>query len=280
MIYRHQIFSETISASQSFYKYSDMWTTHNLAYAELALDFDSLKFISEYDQHILPEQQQFVQVHKQWRWMPLLNPVWQIISDQEFAHCDRSVAAGETSFGSMTHYWQAVNLMRLESGEHGLGAEWRSLNFSRPLEVKERFRDLAIVDWIQQNIPAKKIVGIHCVSILPNNFATPHRDAAWANDSQPNPAMNNGFFRSGHVVTCLNLSDGGSPLLWAMDHEKNSPRSTNAKCYISNDYFVHGVPRVSSLRRQIRISYVPKDDLMDLLVPGSVVTIPDDYVFD
>ena len=43
--------------------------------------------------------------------------------------------------------------------------------------------------------------------------------------------------------------------------------------YLTNDYFLHGVPEVTSRRRQIRVSGIPKSEMWDLFVNDSIIDI-------
>jgi hypothetical protein len=252
----------------------------NLVYGDVDLDFDTDLFIEEFDNYILPYTTPFVEVRSQWQHMSQLNDYWKIIPKNQFEQFDKIIKSGGTHFGDMTHYWRAVNLMKSYKGPiNGVGAGWRSsIRFKKTL-LKEQFKDLKIVNWIQHNIPAERIIGIHCVIVPEGHFASIHRDMYWADKNTPNPAANNGFFKEGFIVLCLNITNGGVPLLSALDHEKKNPRSIDSKCYISNDYFLHGVPITTSMRRQIRISFLPKKDFYDLIKPDSIVTVADDYPY-
>lgn len=252
----------------------------NIVYGEVNLDFDQELFAKEFDEFILPYSLPFVAVHTQWTFMPLLNKHWKIISDDKYQKYNEIIESGGTELEGMTHYWRAINLIRgAEGPENITGASWRSINRHNQNTLKTQFQNLEIVRWIYQNIYAEKIVGIHCVSLEPGQFATMHRDAHWANKDTPNPALKNGFFKEGFIVLCLNVTSGGAPLLWALDHEKTKPKKIDAKCYIGNDYFIHGVPEVSSRRRQIRISFKPKKDFFNLIKEETIIALNDGYEY-
>lgn len=250
----------------------------NIVYADINLNFDNNLFIEEFDKYILPYTEPFVPVHTQWSAMEKLNKFWHILEKEEFDEYNKLIKQGETSIHGMTHFWSAVNLMYNPNElTTGVGALWRSNNRNNDLFIKENFSQLKIVEWIQNNIPFKKLSGIHCVTIPENGFASIHRDAFYLNPNLPNHSFRNGFFKEGFMVICLNISDGGVPLLWALDHEKESPKKVNSKCYISNDYFLHGVPRTTSRRRQVRISFFPDEDFFNLLDQNTMIILPEDY---
>lgn len=253
---------------------------NNIVFAEVDLNFNTDQFTKEFDQRILPFTEPFVAIQTQWAYMPHLNKYWNIIPNDKFEEYDKIIKDGGTDFHGMTHYWKAVNLMRGATGpKNGVGAGWRSMHRFSNNQLKDQFKDLEIVNWIHDNVPAKRIVGIHCVTVEEGEFATIHRDAYWHDKSAPNPALKNGFFKEGFIVLCLNITNGGVPLLWAMDHEKTTPHAIDAKCYIGNDYFIHGVPITSSRRRQIRISFEPSAEFYKLIKNDTVRTVPDDYEY-
>lgn len=251
--------------------------SNNITFGELNLDFNEKLFADEFDNLILPYAQPFVDIRRQWGVMPFLNSYWQLISEEKFKDLDAIIQSGGDNFYGMTHYWSAVNLMKAHNTpEHDVGARWRSAIMHQDTILKDQFKDSKIVKWIQTNIPFKRIVGIHCVSIEPGNFASIHRDSYWG-EPTPNPAADNGIARAGFVIVCLNVSNGGVPLYWAMDHEKETPRFADAKCYLCNDYWLHGVPITNARRRQVRITFEPKDELFKLLKQETVIIVPDNY---
>lgn len=254
-----------------------MTDNKNIAFAKLNLDFDEKEFANEFDTCIMPHTRPFGLVHTTWTLMPELNKHWHLISDDKFDHYNNIFNAGGTVFDNTTHHWRATNLMKNEQlSEWSTGTGFRSLSRHTTTTLKDQFKNLQITKWINDNIPAKRIIGIHCVSIDPGGFGSMHRDLHWTGPS-PNPAANNGFFKEGFVVVCLNISNGGVPLLWAMDHEKLTPKAIDAKCYIGNDYFIHGVPETLSRRRQIRISFEPAQEFYQLIESDTMLTVPDDY---
>ena len=55
---------------------------------------------------------------------------------------------------------------------------------------------------------------------------------------------------------------------------------TDDEIYLTNDYFLHGVPQVTSRRRQIRVSGIPKIEMHKLLDKTSIVDVGSDYIFN
>jgi hypothetical protein len=250
----------------------------NIVYAELNLNFDRNEFINEYDCHVLPNSVPFVTTQKQWYNMKRLNHIWNVIPQDKYDEWEALALSGQ-SINGLTHQWNMVNFLQVDGVKTDSGTVWKMLYRYTNKILKEQFKNLKITQWIYDNIPAERIVGIHCVSIEPGGFATPHRDKAGI-PNQPNPALNNGFYRDGFVVVNLNISSGNSPLLWSLDHEQETNvRSTNADCCMISDYFHHAVPLCTDRRRQIRVSILPTPELATLIKEDTVVTIPSDYQF-
>lgn len=255
-----------------------MTTFSNIAYAEIDLKFDRNLFIEEYDREIYSRSSPFVPIYDQWGKMRELNSFWNVLESERFEKYDKLIQEGATELDGATHQWDMVNLMSTENKSTPTGAYWRNKNRYEKKFVKPEFENLEILKWINANIPAKQIIGIHCVSIEPGSWATIHRDSKWPEQGN-NPAMHNGFYQDGFVVICLNISNGESPLLWSLDHEIQTPRSTDADCFMISDYFYHAVPVVKTRRRQIRVSIIPDDNLSALIKTGTEVIVPDDYQY-
>ena len=252
----------------------------NIAYAKLNLTFDRELFTEEYDEIIIPNSEQFVSIADQWHNMEQLNSIWKVIPVDKFDQYNQIIKDGGKEINGATHQWRMLQLMTSnnDAGTTTSGAYWRSRNRFNDMRIKDQYANLSIIKWIKENIPNKRIVSIHCVCIDPNSYATIHRDAYWGGEGN-SPALDNGFYRDGFVVINLNISSGGSPLLWSLDHEKTQPRSVNEDVYMISDYFFHAVPMVNTLRRQIRISVEPTPELADIIVSGTEVTIPAHYKF-
>ncbi len=252
----------------------------NIAFAKLNITVDRDLFIKEYDDVILPASKPFIPITNQWWNMQRLNSLWNVLPEEQFQYYNKYISSGETNIEGHTHQWDMVNLMQVEGDDSdGGGAYWRHRNLENPKILKTQFKNLNIVKWIMDIMPAKVITGIHCVSVEPGGFATIHRDTFWPIGSGSNPGNRNGYFNKGYVVICVNISNGGVPLLWCLDHEQKTPRSADDDCYIISDYFLHAVPLTKSRRRQIRISMIPNENLCELINESTAVIIPDDYKF-
>jgi hypothetical protein len=173
--------------------------------------------------------------------------------------------------------------VKMNSG-HG-GSCMRNHHLNRLYKIKPEFKHLKIVEFILKQLPFKRIVSIHCVSLEPGSFSNIHRDVRYSPTAglpfTSTAGVNNGLYQQGHVIVALNISDGGVPLWWALDGVDNKKVSTiNDPVYIHSDYFLHGVPICTSRRRQIRITGVPSSRMNDLIDHSRKVMLPDDYKFD
>jgi len=256
---------------------------NNIVYSELELDFDENIFVDEFDKYILSNTVPHVRVHAIWNDMAKLNKYWNIISDEEYNRYDKIIASGnkEASLDGMTHYWTATNLMAKKfstPSNHLTGSGWRANMLSTSTVVKDEYKNLQIIDWIFNKIPHERIIGIHCTVTPPGVFVAMHRDVLWKREGD-NPSSNNGFFNKGYKVICLNISNGGVPLLWSLDHEKESPRIADTKCYMISDYFLHGLTRTTSIRRQLRVSFKPSKDFFNYIKQDTAISLPSNYVY-
>jgi len=251
----------------------------NIAYADLKVNYDKEIFVCEYDEYIFPASKPFISITDHWDTMQRLNSLWHVLPENLFTYYNNLITAGATEVNGITHQWNMVNLMQAEGdAPDGGGAYWRSRNLANPKHIKSQFKNLEIVKWINNILPAETIVGIHCVSIEPSGFVTMHRDIFWAG-AGPNPARRNGYYNQGYVVVNINISSGGVPLLWCLDHEIENPQAADSDCYLISDYFLHAVPLTMSRRRQIRVTMIPTAELRNLIDNSTAVVISNDYNF-
>jgi hypothetical protein len=265
-----------------------------IAYSKLNLEYDRDTFIKEYDEFILPHTKQICNSFHVIEKTASLNTVWKMVPDDIY----KNIVAGDFDANGryITHVenrlptWQMEQLMyvkpegiaeavlRGSANGYGGGTALRNSAYEKEWFVKPQYENLEIVKFIK-NLPFKKIIFMHCVSLESGQFAGIHRDAK---GSAPDDFTNvdNFLSRLGYVVLTLNISDGGVPLYWALDGKPRlTPMYANEPAYIISDYFLHGVPLTTSRRRQIRITGIPNDDFAKLLDMDTAVTIPADYKY-
>lgn len=268
----------------------------NLTYAKLNLTFDVDAFVEEYDKKVLPYAvlagNGLVGVEA----TRYLNSIWGMVPNEEYGKINHFVQEGDAFTYTFVERerpsWRMYNLMRLDTtgitdphllkfGPRGIGSAIRNETLYPKFNWihKPGTENLEIVKWIKENLPFEKLNGIHCVSIEPGGFATIHRDCKGLY-SKEITGTENRLYNSGYVVITLNISDGGVPLYWSLDGEDAKQHFlSNDHVYLTNDYFMHGVPIVTSRRRQVRVTGIPKPEMWDLFEPETIMSIPDDYKY-
>jgi len=264
----------------------------NFAYAKLNIDFDPTIFIDEYDNCILPAARQIRSLESVWSNTRQLNQSWGMVDPDLYDKISVETECGISDGIPQFDITQLLELHLVDSDSEYVklragigGSTMRNHHLHRLYKLKPEFKQLKIVEFILKKLPFQRIVSIHCVSMEPGSFACIHRDLRYEFDSgtsfTKNLGVNNGVYQQGHVIMVLNLSDGGVPLWWSLDGADNKTvLKSNDPVYLSSDYFLHGVPVCTSRRRQIRITGVPKPQLLDLVDHSNKVVLPDNYKFD
>ena len=266
-----------------------------LAYAKLKIDFDHAEFSKEYDEKIFPNT---IPITNGLATIPVtsaLNDKWGMVPTEIYNTGDVAVQDGD--FTTTTYLkrerpgWQFVQLMQMDiskvtdplllKGSKFGGIDFRNetsdSNYS--FDIKPQYKDLKIYKWVTENLPFSKINSMHCVSIEPGGFSIIHRDSKGLYNSQSSAGVNK-LYKNGYVVINLNISNGGVPLYWSLDgKDAATPFKTDESVYLTNDYFFHGVPVVTSRRRQIRVLGVPTPELWDLMDHNNKIDIGSNYKF-
>lgn len=265
------------------------------AYAKLNLKFDRDAFIKEYDELILPRS-----VHNtSSSYHSLINTVelnksWGMVHPDDYLTCNYFKQSGDADttefYTEGRPVWKMFQMMELDDervtdplilkyakiGGPGLRNESLKYNF----KLKKGLENSIIYNWIISNIPLTKINSIHCVSLPKDSFSSIHRDAKPLYDNRSSAGVNK-LYNEGFVVINLNISDGGVPLYWALDGEDvRNCFKVSEDVYLTNDYFLHGVPICLSRRRQIRITGIPSNDLENIIDMSSVISLDKNYQFD
>ena len=264
----------------------------NFAYARLNIDFDPTTFIDEYDNCILPVSRPIRSLESVWSNTRQLNQAWGMVDPDLYDNLSIETTCGNSDGTPQFDITQLLQLHTIDSDSEYVkqnacrgGSTMRNHHLHRLFKLKPEFKQLKIVEFILRNLPFQRIVSIHCVSMEPGSFACIHRDLRYEfNNGSPfteNLGANNGVYQQGHVIVVLNLSDGGVPLWWSLDGVDNKKvLKSNDPVYLTSDYFLHGVPVCTSRRRQIRITGVPKSQLLGLVDHSTKIELPSDYKFD
>ena len=267
----------------------------NLAYAKVNLEYDTDLFIKEYDTRILPSTIPICNSEIGRKTTAPLNKYWGMVSPDEYDKVDVFTQEGNAS--SLKYIrrerpqWQMVQLMELDitnvtdplyiryAKQGGPSIRNETLGPEYQFKIKEKFADLKIYKWILENLPLTDIRNIHCVSIEPGGLSTIHRDCKGLVNTNSSAGLNK-VYKNGFVIICLNITNGGGPLWWSLDGPGIlNPYQSDDAVYITNDYFMHGVPLITSRRRQVRVMGRPTQALWDILEKDGMVMIPDDYKY-
>lgn len=266
-----------------------------VVFSKLNLEFDRELFIHEYDNYIYPNT---IPITNNVTTIPILgqlNEKWKMVPTDVYDTGDVFVPGEDFSKSVYVKRerpgWQFVQLMGIDRTQltHPLldyaskygGVSFRNetLDHHYNFSVKQPYKDLEIVKWIKKTLPFKKLNSIHCVSIEPGGFSMIHRDAMGLYSSKSSAGINR-VYKNGYVIINLNLSSGGVPLYWSLDgKDADVPYKVDDMVYLTNDYFFHGVPIVTSRRRQVRVMGIPDDSLWDLLDKSTMIDIGHDYQF-
>ncbi len=265
------------------------------AYAKVNLKFNKKQFIKEYDEFILPAGIPISNSQGIVYMTAKLNEIWGMVPPDVYDTGDVWVQPGSAAtlkyITRERPCWIMTQLMELDISnvEDPLMKRWakvggpsirnETLKPEYTWKIKEEFKDLKIWKWIQ-TLPFSKINSLHCVSIEKGGFAVIHRDMKGFYDSNSSAGVSR-VYKNGFVTLTLNISDGGSPLWWALDGEDcTKPYKANDLVYLTNDYFMHAVGITNSRRRQLRVTGIPTPELWDMIDHSTRIDIGPDYQFD
>lgn len=266
-----------------------------LAYAKMLPEYDRDLFIKEYDERILPYGKSITNGLKGVEMTKELNKAWGMVPEEEYDKGDIWTQIGDAV--AMRYIkrerpcWHLTQLMELDFSKTpdpflskfaevgGTSFRNETLDPKFEFKIRERYKDLKIWQWINDVLPFKKINGVHCVSLPAGGFAAIHRDQKGLYDANSS-AGHNKLYAMGFVVVVINVSSGGAPLYWALDGaQAKQAILTDDPLYISNDYFLHGVPICTERRRQVRVIGIPKPEMWDLLDHNNMIDVGPNYEF-
>ena len=270
----------------------------NIAYAPMTVEYDRDRFIYEYDRYILPRSRPIYNSARGRDATVELNRHWGMIPTDVYAQQDGTLYPSWAERSTDKNLFQGVgspswlqaimtNMVVTDDDDPALkeaGSQGRlaARNFAPDREwcLKPEFAklNLQLVDFIYNKLCFSRIIWINCVSLEAGRCATIHRDSMRLYPHGSNPMLNNGLAHKGYVVVTLNITNGGVPLYWSLDDVK-TPRFADDSMYLSSDYFLHGVPVVTSRRRQVRVTGVPGPGFDQLIDRNQAIVLPDDYEY-
>jgi hypothetical protein len=233
-----------------------------LTYCELAIEYDREKFCQEIDQHILPssiliEATPFSEVER----LAYVNNSWKMVPEDEYLKPNSQKAWMVNSLIYSNTEEEELKILSI----HGSIVTRNKLLGEGKWAWKEEFEELALTKFIKQ-LPLTDIIHVRTLCLFPGKMAAIHRD------NRNKSLTGNLLANEGYVTVTLNLSTGGCPLFYSLVSDENSPRTTNAAIYVFNDYNLHGVPYVDSVRRQVRITGKPTEEFFKKLKLDTLVT--------
>lgn len=267
----------------------------NLAYAKLNLPYDKEKFIKEYDELVYPIGIPIASGCNTVEQTRKLNDIWGMVDPDIYIDTDCFIQEEGKPTTSMVkknhHQWTMASLLEIDitniddpiltrmAKVGGPSVRNTAIDRKLPFVVKKRFIGSALWDFIQA-LPIYDIIDARCVTLEPGDLATIHRDGKGLYTDKSSAGVNK-VYQNGYVVLCLNITNGGVPLYWAFDNPNMDKFNLiDDDAYLSNDYFFHGVPMVTSRRRQLRITARPKPEFSELVDMSTLMVIPDNYQFD
>ena len=245
--------------------------SHNLSklvFCELDISYDHNLFAHEIDSVLLPDSTQinatgragvkeFLEINRQWNMVPESdyleensNKAWYVNSLIYYDADDKDVRKG-SELGS-------VLVRNRTLTDSNLNSKWC---------WKEKYENLSLTKFIK-SLPLTDIIHARLLYLPPGYMSVIHRDDRHSNEQFK--LSKNLLSSTGHLSITLNISTGGQPLFFATD---SSPVNKIFKpsTFIFNDYFMHGVPKVTSPRRQFRISGKPTKELFEKIIKSTVL---------
>lgn len=254
-----------------------MIDTKKIIYAKLNLNFPKEKFIEEYDKFILPNSIPIVSGRGTWAATRRINDHWKMVSQEVYDKTDVLELNGTVTKRGYPN-WDGTSLVYLDSDDekmkrasiHGSVSVRNIIADKGIYKFKEEYDSLEIVRFIK-SLPLTHIIGVRCVSLSPNSFASIHKDSMNLPSLDKSSIVNNHLWNTGFISVTLNLSNGGQPLFFSDEANYLEPMTVDDDCYMFNDYYWHGVPLVTSRRRQIRITAKPLENFYDLIDSKSII---------
>lgn len=270
-------------------------TFEHIAYAKLNLNFDKQSFIKEYDEFVLPRATRVANYQYYTNYTRKLNKIWNMVPDEIYDKGDSIYFENnQKKFHQGTYRaWMKYQMMELDTSDitdlvsldlHNKDAIVSPVIgidslIENNFKLKEECKDSVIANWVLENLPFYKIKSIFCISLEAGSFSVIHRDRNFPND--PTKVVQNLTAKSGILTVNINITNGGVPLLWALDQDDvSSPIKADDDVYITSDHFMHGIPLCTDIRRQIRIKGIPKPEFWTLIDPNAIVELEENYPYN
>jgi hypothetical protein len=249
----------------------------SLVYAKLNINYPHDVFAEEYDKFILPNSVTIANNFKCLENTKQLNECWNMVPNDVY---DRADVFDENNNLIKKDYssWTGTSLIvaythdhdEMHRSKHGSVAFRNTRKGDLKYVFKKAYADLKIVQFIKQ-LPITDIIGVRCVSLSPNGLSILHRDNNGEKFGERSLEENH-LWRDGYVSITINISNGGKPLFYSLNSNPTVPLLADDPIYLFNDFVYHGVPLVSSRRRQIRITGKPTTEFSKLIETDTIIS--------
>jgi hypothetical protein len=233
-----------------------------LTYCELDIEYDREKFCQEIDQYIIPSSILIDSIIPEGiSGLSSTNDSWKMVPTDEY---NKENSHKAWLVNSLIYSETEIEELKGLSMHGSITVRNKLLGDGKWVWKKE-FEELALTKFIK-HLPLTNIIHARTLCLFPGKMAAIHRD------NRNKSLTGNLLANEGYVTVTLNLSTGGCPLFYSLVSDENSPRTTDAAIYVFNDYNLHGVPYVSSVRRQVRITGKPTEEFFKKLKQDTLVT--------
>jgi len=249
----------------------------SLVYAKLNIDYSRDQFMEEYDKYILPNSVTVANNINCLENTKYLNEAWKMVPLNIY---DRADVFDENNVLIKKDYpsWTGTSLIipdtnnneELHRSRHGSVAFRNTRKNNYRYVFKEKYNHLEIVKFIKK-LPLVDIIGVRCVSLAPNGLSILHRDNNGERFGERS-LEDNHLWNDGYISITINITNGDQPLFYSLNSNPADPLLADDPIYLFNDFVYHGVPVVSSRRRQIRITGRPSSDFFKLVEVSTVIS--------
>lgn len=234
---------------------STMININDIAYCELNLTYPKKLFCDEVDQYIIPTSPLVRSVPDNcMKDTVKLNQSWNMAPDNVYLKEDSNLSW----YANSLLYCDTDNEEFRKLGDIGSIVVRNNLMNKAKWYWKYEFEHLELTKFIK-NLPLTDIFHARTLCMPPGRMSGIHRD------SKRSDVTKTSLSSQGYITITLNLSDGGQPLFFSLLTDENTPIKTSADAFIFRDFNYHGVPSVTTWRRQLRITGKPTTEFFDLL---------------
>lgn len=226
-----------------------------ITFCELDIPYDRELFCKEVDEHILPGSMEIEAIDKAGiAQFAHINRAWNMVPESEYMK-DNSQKAWLVN--SLIYCRSENKYLDMLSQAGSIVTRNRILNKGE-WTWKPKYENLELTKFIK-NLPLTDIIHARILCLPPGKMAAIHRDDR--TDSLSKTLLSD----LGYISVTMNLSDGGQPLFYSLDSDEETPILANEPIYTFNDFNFHGVPYVSQMRRQVRVTGKPTPEFFKLL---------------